>query len=83
MGASTIDEQISHDLGCEREKMGAIGEVDVRRSNETNVRLVYQLSGVQRVFGVRIAQTPVGQCAEPVIHERNEPIARAFVACAP
>jgi hypothetical protein len=29
------------------------------------------------------AQTPVGQCAQPIVDEGNEPIARAFVACAP
>jgi hypothetical protein len=47
MGASAVDEQIPHDLGCERQKMGPVRKVDARGANETNIRLVDQLCRVE------------------------------------
>jgi hypothetical protein len=44
---------------------------------------VNQFRRVERELNLRAAQPPVRQRTQPVVHERDEPVASAFVPGAP
>jgi hypothetical protein len=82
-GSRSVDEQIAHDLRGERQKIGAVSQLDATRVHESEIRLVDQLSRVERALEWRAPKPAVSELAQPVVHERDELSAGACVPRAP
>ena len=81
-GAGTVDQEIPHDLRCQRQEMCAVRQVDLRSVNQMDVRLVNQPRRVERVL-LSSAQPLVRQLAQAFVNQGDELISRALVAGAP
>jgi hypothetical protein len=69
-GAGTVDEQIPHDLGRERQEMRAIRELDAGRAYEADICLMNQGGRVERAVRSAATQPTVRQPAQPVVNQR-------------
>ena len=82
-GSCSIDEQIAHDLRGEREKVGAVSQLDATGVDESQVRLVNQLSRIERILEWRAPEPAARELAQPVVYEWNELSTGVAVPCAP
>jgi hypothetical protein len=82
-GARAVDEKIAHDLGGQRQKTGAGGQVNAGCVDEAKVRLMDHFSRVERAFEWRAPQPAVCQHTQLVVEKGDELIAGAYVPRAP
>ncbi len=83
MSARVIDQDASHQLRSNPEKVGAVVPVHLPLIDQLEVRLVDQRSRLQGVLGPNGRQRAARDPAQLSVNERHEPIARGCIAVTP
>ena len=83
MSSRVIDQDASHDLGGDREEVGAIRPVHILLIDQTDVRFIYQSSGLKCMVFSLLAHVTAGEAMELVIDQRVQLVQSGLVSFAP